>query len=172
MADLSIVLDPGGVPGGRPGINLPVYPSGQEPIRWSSLGPDIQRLSNANLSAGGFSELMEFGWTATLEEADYNKLKALIVAIQQTKSQLKQWEVVIYNLTEPFVELGLARSRFRVPGTTIDTIDMGNGWLQYSYYLALQGSLSITPRRVGAYYVCDFEFVEGLKLTKEIEDSL
>ena len=170
MADLSYIIDPGGVPGGRPGINVQVFASGNEPTTWQPLGPDTERLVNANLSAGGFNELMEFSWTSVVNESVYNKLRALSTAIQTAKSASQQWEVVVYNLAEQFNEISnTGRSRFRVPTTPIEQTSLGSGWIQWKYWVAVQGNLIIQPRRVGSLYEVNFEFQEGLKLVPSME---
>ena len=169
MADLAYIIDPGGIPGGRPGINLLVKPDGNEPLTWPSLGPDSLRLPNSNLSAGGFNELMEFSWSSTLDAESYAKLRGLNSAILAAKSQLQQWEVVIYNLVEPFYELSQARTRFAVPGTPIEQTAAGNGWINWKYWIAVQGSLTVEPRQAGSLYQVNFEFTEGLKLVPSME---
>lgn len=164
MADLSIIIDPGGSPTGRPGINLQVFPDGPEPLRWPQMGPQATRLANQQLSGGGFNELLEFSWTATLSESSYYQLKALVGWMQLAKSRLENWEVVIYNLAEQFVEVGPARTRLAVPSTPIASQVLTSGWTQWTYWVALQGNLIISPRRAGKFYQVEFQFVEGTKL--------
>jgi hypothetical protein len=164
MADLSIIIDPGGSPSGRPGINLQVFPDGPEPLSWPELGPQANRLANQKLSGGGFNELLEFGWSATVSESTYYQLRHLSGWMLAAKSRLENWEVVIYNLAEQFVEVGPARTRRAVPSTPISSTVLATGWTEWRYWVVLQGNLLITPRRFGSLYTVDFQFIEGTKL--------
>lgn len=167
--DLSLIIDPGGTTE-RPGINLQIFPSGQAPIDESFEG-GASRTASGALLAGGFADITEFSIEIVLEAADYRKLNALLTWSQQSKQTLNPFEIVIYNLIEPYTELGTTRTRYLVPGTTIlDQIELSTGYYQWTYWVALQGLLYFdSVQQVGPCYKCVLNFQEGTKLTQAME---
>jgi hypothetical protein len=170
MSALSYVIDPGG-DYARPGINIQVFPSGQEPLEQESIGAVTSRLSNNELAAGNFDFRYEFSFDCVLSLANYNKLDATIRLLQNRVNSLDQWEIVLYNFAQPFTEVSTERSRYLAPGTSVITQeDLGGGFYFWEYWVAIQGSLSITSKqRKGGCYEVTLEFVEGTLLTSAME---
>lgn len=169
--DLSVVIDPGGIDGVRPGINEITYPDGDTPINWKNIGTKGERIANASLKAGGFDERLVFNWSATVDQNQYDRILALISYNEKAKAALKPWQVVVYNLAQPYTEISESRNRYKVPSTSIlEQTDLGNNMYLWKYYIALQGSLYLSNiKRLGKLYNLTFDFVEGIKLTKEME---
>jgi len=167
--DLSLIIDPGGTTE-RPGINLQVFPSGDEPILNTFEGA-VQRTASGALLAGGFSDIIEFSIDTVLTASDYRALNALLTWSQQAKKTLQAFEVVIYNLIEPYSELGTARTRYLVPGTAVlDQEELQTGYYRWTYWIALQGLLYFdSVQQVGGCYQCTLSFQEGTKLTQAAE---
>lgn len=167
--DLSLIIDPAGTIE-RPGINLQVFPSGGAPIDEGFEGA-VGRTASGALLAGGFADITEFSIETVLEAADYRKLNALLTWSQQSKQTLNPFEIVIYNLIEPYNELGAARSRYLVPGTVVlDQIELQTNYFQWTYWVALQGLLYFdSVQQIGACYKCTLSFQEGTKLTSAME---
>jgi hypothetical protein len=167
--DLSLVIDPGGSLD-RPGINLQVFPSGSSPIDQSFEGA-VGRSGAGALVAGGFADITEFTINTVLTASDYRALNALLTWSQQSKKSLNPFEIVVYNLIEPYSELGATRSRYLVPGTIVlDQTELQTDYYQWTYWVALQGLLyfdSVT--QMGACYQCQLSFQEGTKLTQSME---
>jgi hypothetical protein len=172
MNDLSIVVDPGGIDGVRPGINVVTYPNGDVPVNWSNLSTSTERLANGNLKMGGWDERLELSWSAALNATEYNKIMALMTYNKQAKSMLKPWETVIYILVEPYTEISENRTRYKVPDTTVKTQqDLGLNKYLWEYYVAVQGNLRVSEvKRKGKLYFLNFSFKEGTKLTSDMED--
>ena len=168
MADLSLIIDPGGS-GTRPGINLQVFPSDDLPS-FQPMGTTGERLSNSSLSSGGFENLYEFETKAYLSGLDRDKLESVLIYNQNQRLLGNDWEIVIYNLTRPFVEIGTARSRFRVPGTeNLTQTNIGQGLFRWAYWIAIQGSLEATFNQRGSLFETTLVFREGTKLTTDQE---
>lgn len=172
MADLSLVIDPGGIAGIRPGINLLIEPSGNHPLESIEDGVNPERLANGNLSLGGFEERLEFECEAYLELGDYYKLKGLLNYMENARATGGPWEIVIYNLCDPFVEESASRSRFIVPSTSVisqELIAANPDIYRWVYWIAVQGGLSMDSVRVGDFYKVNLSFIEGTKLTSDME---
>ncbi len=172
MNDLSIVIDPGGIDGIRPGVNVVTYPNGDVPINWQNISTSAERVANANLKMGGWDERLELSWSAALDYSDYSKIMALMSYNKQAKSMLKPWETVIYLLVEPYTELSDTRTRYKVPSTTVKSQeDLGMGVYLWEYYVAAQGNLKVSEvKRKGKLYFLSFNFKEGTKLTSDEEN--
>lgn len=169
--DLSIIIDPGGVDGIRPGINVKVYPDGSTPLSYGSTSSGSERVANANLKKGGFNERLEFNWNSTVIESQYKKIMALNSFNIKAKAALEPWEVVLYNLADTYSEISEFRTRYKVPDTTvIQQVDLGMNLYLWEYYVAIQGALSISDiQRKGKLYRLTFNFKEGTKLLKDME---
>jgi len=169
--DLSFVIDPGGVAGVRPGINLRVFPAGATVADFQSYGTAAERLANSGLSSGGFENLYDFQFTCYLDREDFRKLKGLMLWNQNERLRGRPWEVIVYNFAEPFVETAILRSRFKVPGTNvISEIDLGlNGLKEWEYWVALQGSLLMEYSQIGSKFEVALAFQEGTLLTADME---
>lgn len=167
--DLSLIIDPGGAVD-RPGINLQIFPSGQAPIDESFEGA-VGRTAAGALLAGGFSDITEFSIETVLAASDFRTLNALLTWSQQAKRTLTPFEIVIYNLIQPYDELGATRTRYLVPGTTvIAQTELQTGYYQWTYWVALQGLLYFdSVQQVGNCYQCTLSFQEGTKLTQSME---
>ena len=167
--DLSIIIDPGGTPP-RPGINLQVFPSGAQPLQPVISNPP-SRTSSAALLAGGYADIQEFSFDATLEYQDFMRLKAVLDWQDQSRRDLTPFEVLIYNLTEPFSELTTSRTRFIVPGTSIiSQEDYGGGYFNFIYWVALQGVLVLEKSdQKGQCFEVTLSFFEGTKLLSSDE---
>lgn len=170
MADLSYIIDPAG-DASRPGINLQVFPSGETPLDNDGVDLATTRLANNELAAGDFNFRYEFDFDTVLTLQNYGKLEGLIKLLRSRVNSLGQWEVVLYNLAEPFSEISTSRSRYMVPGTTVITQEnLGDGMYYWEYWVAIQGALSIrNKKRYGAHYETTLEFTEGTLLTSTME---
>lgn len=168
--DLSIVIDPGGIPGVRAGINLRVFPDGESVGEFGSIGTDAERLASSSLSSGGFDDVYEFNFSFLLDNEDFSKFYSLLLYNKNARKEGKSWEVVLYLLTEPFREISFSRTRFKVPSTSIlEQVDIGNGLTRWVYFVALQGALSAEFTRVGNKYKVDAFFKEGTFLSSSME---
>ncbi len=168
--DLSFIIDPGGIPGVREEINLQVFPSSEDIPQFQPYGSEGQRLSNDSLSSGGTKNLYEFQTTVTLEREEFTKLQSLLLWNQNRRQQNLPWEVVIYNLVQPFVEVAPSRSRLIIPETTvIDDEDLGLGLKRWEYWVAIQGSLVGSFQQVGTLYIASLAFREGTFLGSDLE---
>lgn len=164
--DLSLIIDPGGISGIREGINLRVYPSGSNPGQFQPVGPDAERLSNSGLSAGGFDYLYEFETTVHLKPDEFQKLRSLLAWNENRRIQNQPWEVVIYNLVEPFSEISQTQTRLKVPDTNIlKQVPESFGLTYYEYWVAIQGALRATYTQEGECWKVELTFKEGTRLT-------
>ena len=166
MTDLRMILDPGGS-SGRPGFNIVTFPSGQVPLQVSTK-TTLDRVINSALVATGFPTLYEYQWISAATDLEtQNKLAGLDWHIKNGQMRRTSWEIVIYNLSEPFTEVGTARKRYRVPGTTnIAEISLGSGLFQFTYWIALQGYLTMVKE---SFHTYRFGFQEGTYLTSAME---
>jgi hypothetical protein len=172
MADLSLVIDPGGISGIRPGINLQVFPSGDSVADFQPYGTQAERLSNSALSSGGFENLYEFSTSFHLDKTEFNKLFSLLQWNQNERLNGRPWEVIIYNFVQPFTEMASSRSRYKVPGTSVITqTSLGLGLFQWEYWVAIQGSVVANYVQVGSKYQVSMGFQEGTKLTASMEPA-
>jgi len=165
--DLSLVLDPGGIPGVRPGINLQVFPA-SDPIslEW---GGTVSRLGNSNLSSAGIEERYEFTTKFFLKGLDFYKFRSLLAFNEQAKVNGDPFEIVIYNLYEPYSEISPVRTRFIVPGTSpIEEEPMGST-IRWTYWVALQGHIQANTALKGNFQEIEMTFTEGTKLTAAME---
>jgi hypothetical protein len=171
--DLSFIIDPGGLPGVRPGINLQVFPDGNVPLTLNTSESDSSsRSANGRLLSGGYSEFYSFSFEAMVTAAEYQKLKALYRWSLSRREQSLSFEIVIYQLAEPFTELSATRTRYKVPGTNVISqvaLDGSPVVYEWCYWIALQGMLKVTGEQVGECYRCKFDFVEGSKLLSSQE---
>lgn len=170
MADLSLVIDPGGVAGVRDGINLQVFPSGSTPLKWQTKGVPVRRTANERLVASSWKTQLDFSTDFFLGAEDYADLQSLIDYNRAAASELGEFEVVVYNLVEPFSEIAEARTRFMVPGTSvISQIAFGGSLYRWTYWVAVQGNIEITTEQHGSFYQVSMEFTEGTRLTSAME---
>lgn len=168
--DLSLILDPGGIPSVREGINLRVYPSGDSLPEFQPFGTQATRLSNNSLSSGGFDNRYEFSTEVTLDLTDFNKLFSLLQWNQNQRNLNRPWETVVYNLVQPFTEISAQRTRFKVPGTSIlEEQPLSFGLKRWTYWVAIQGSLVGTYTQVGSLYLVGLAFQEGTFLSSSME---
>lgn len=171
MSDLSIIIDPGGIQGIRPGINIQVFPQ-DTPMDPQNRGTDADRLANSNLTTGGLGTLFDISWTSTLSESLYYPMSGLLNYTKQARVNGEPWEVVIYQLVEPFVEESVNRTRYKVPNTDViseEVIDATTGLKRWVYWIALQGALEVQTQRTGSCFKCTFNFKEGTLLTASME---
>lgn len=170
MTTLSYIIDPGG-DSNRPGINLQVFPSGDNPLEIEDQGLEVTRLANNELAPADFDFRYELAFETVISTLNYKRLSAVLHKLQNRVGELGQWEIVLYNLAEPFSEFAPARTRYMVPGTTVITQqDMGNGEFYWEYWVAIQGSLIVTEKRqYGAHQKLTLEFTEGTLLTAGME---
>jgi hypothetical protein len=168
--ELSFIIDPGG-DASRPGLNLQVFPSGEDPLGDDGLAISTTRAANNELVPGDFDFRYTFEFDCVLTVENYGKLEALLRLLKRRVNQLGQWEIVLYNLAQPFSENAQSRSRYIVPGTSlISQEDMGSGWFFFEYWVAIQGNLSITSkRRRGGHYEISLAFEEGTFLSQAME---
>lgn len=168
--DLSLIIDPGGT-GDRPGINLRVYPAGEQPLEYAGSSDTLRRTTNRNLAAGGYDDLQNFSFEIVLSTPDFIALNGLLNWSQQQKAKRSDWEIVLYNLAEPYSELALTRNRFKVPGTPlIDQQSIGGNYFNFTYWIAIQGSLQLTSKQqTGDMWRLSLTFEEGTKLTATME---
>lgn len=167
---LSLIIDPGGIPGGRPGINLRVYPSGEVPIKSEYRQESVGRTANAKLVQGGLGDLQDFSCTFHLAGPEFQSLYGLDIATKTGNRQRTNSEIVVYNLVQPFTEIVTARTRYKVPGTSlIESVSLGGGYTRFSYWIAIQGTFEWTYKQKGSLYECEFKFTEGTKLTSTME---
>jgi hypothetical protein len=168
--DLSLVIDPAGVPGVRPGINLQVFPSGDSIGDFGPVGTQAERLASGSLSSGGFKQLYEFSTSFYLNGEDFDKLYSLMAFNQNARELGRPWEIVIYNLVRPFSEIRASRSRFKVPGTdVIRSVTFGSGLMEFTYWVCVQGSMVMNWQQEGSFYNCAISFQEGTFLGSELE---
>jgi|694.fasta_scaffold119887_3 hypothetical protein len=158
MADLRIILDPGGSEG-REGFNIAVYPNGTTPLTVEQ-SSGLERKINGGLIATGFPDRLKYSWTSLVPDpADRRRLQALENWIKEAQMNRAQWEIVIYQLAEPYSEPGPNKTRYQVPGTTdLAQVDGFNG---ITYWIALQGFLTFAKEN---FYTYRFTFQEGTKL--------
>lgn len=166
--DLSIIIDPGGIPDIRPGINLQVFPSGSTPLqRDSETLPTLT--ANQALAFGGFDDIQQFTFEAYLTATQFNSVQSLDSYNKSAKRSGDPFEVVIYNLVEPYTETVANRTRFKVPGTDIlEETDLGT-LTKFTYWIALQGYLGVNWEQYGILYKTTFTFLEGTRLTSAME---
>lgn len=170
MADLSLVLDPGGIAGVRDGINLQVFPSGNTPLSWQVKGVAPRRTANEKLVASSWKTQLDFSTQFHLNAEQYASLQALIDYNNTAASELGQFETVIYNLVEPFAEIAETRSRYIVPGTSVISQTAAGGSLfRWVYWVAVQGNIQITTEQEGCFYRVDMDFTEGTRLSSALE---
>lgn len=167
--DLSLVIDPGGIAGVRDGINLQVFPCGDEPLQWRTKGVAPRRTANSRLVASSWPSFLEFETEFALDATQLARLQALVDFNVNSASQLSTFEVVVYNLVEPFSELAPARTRFKVPGTNVITTESFGSLTRYTYWVAIQGNIQITYRQQGTLFLVSLDFTEGTRLTASME---
>lgn len=159
MSDLRIILDPGGSEG-REGFNITVYPNGTTPLIVEQ-SSSLERKINAGLIATSFPDRLKYTWTSIVPNpVDRRKLQALDNWIREAQMTGREWEIVIYQLAEPYSEAGPNKTRYQVPGT--DDLDQIEGFDGITYWIALQGFLTLTKE---SFYSYRFTFQEGTKLT-------
>jgi hypothetical protein len=170
MSALSYIIDPGGAYD-RPGINLQVFPDGDNALGAESLGINFQRLANNELAPADYDFRYKFSFDATMDSLKFHKLNGLLNLLQENANNLGQWEVVLYNLAEPFSEIGQSRSRYKVPSTAVITQeDLGDGFYFWQYWVAIQGSLKITKsQKYGGHFKVNLQFSEGTFLGSNLE---
>jgi len=167
--ELSLIIDPGGIAGVRDGINLQVFPSGEIPLKSTDSQISLQRTANNSLLANTTRPVLNFETQFVLNQVDFNSLKGLYEYNMNASAGLNPFETVIYNLTEPFSEIAIARTRYRVPATgNIEGI-VGTYATKFTYWVALQGVFNINWTQKGALFEVDFRFEEGTKLTSSME---
>jgi hypothetical protein len=170
MSDLSLVIDPGGQPGIRPGINLRVFPAGDAPAQFQQVGVEPERLSNSGLSSGGFEDLYDFTTEFYLDGPEFNQFMGLMAFLKNRRTQNLPWEVVVYNLVTPFTEMAASRTRFKVPSTAvIEQVALGNGLSRFTYWVAVQGAITANWSQIGSKYQVDMRFQEGTFLSAGME---
>lgn len=170
MTDLSIIIDPAGIPDIRDGINLQVFPSGDIPLVWERKGIEPRRSANERLIAKSWRTQLNFSTSFLLEAEQYADLQSLVDFNNTSASQLGQFETVIYNLVEPFTELSPTRTRFKVPDTdVISQIAKGEGLFRWTYWVATQGNIQIETQQKGCKYAINMIFTEGTRLLAEME---
>lgn len=170
MERLSLVIDPGGTPN-RPGLNLRVFPSGDKPLKVTSQEWNVERTANKSIILGSLPAVYDFECQVSLKTHDYSRLRGLVDLLSSEASQYRSPEVVIYNLAEPFTEVSLERTRYRVPGTTnVWNEVLSGGYIRRVYWVALQGVLQLeTDGQQGDIWECQLTFTEGTKLTRSME---
>jgi len=153
----------------RDGINLQVFPSGENPLNSTDSDIAIQRTANNSLLANTTRPVINFNTKFVLEQPDFNSLKGLYDYNMNASAGLSPFEIVIYNLVEPYSEIATARTRYRVPDT--DNIEeiVGTYATKFTYWVALQGVFNINWEQKGRLFVVDFRFEEGTKLTSSME---
>lgn len=160
--ELSLIIDPGGVPGLRPGINLRVFPAGESPGQYQSVGVEAERLSNSGLSSGGFEDLYTINTEFYLDGAEFSSFMSLMRFNKNRRTAGLSWETVVYDLVTPFTEFSASRTRLIVPGTSvIEQVALGNGLFRWTYWVALQGAIAAEWSQVGNKYRVSFNFQEG-----------
>lgn len=168
--DLSIIVDPGGIPGVRPGINLQVFPSGETIGDFGPTGTQAERLASGSLSSGGFKKLIEFSTSFYLTGGDFDRFYSLMQFNQNARELGQPWETVLYLLNQPFSEIGSQRTRFKVPGTDIiRAVTFGSGLIHFTYWVAVQGALVMNYQQEGEFFNCAITFQEGTFLSSDME---
>lgn len=164
MTDLAVLIDP-------TGINLPTYPAGEAPISYNASSATPNRTASGVIAAASLGDIQELSWECYINEAEFALAKSLNMKIEEAQRTFNNFEVVIYNLTEPFSEIGAARTRYKIPGTDIITQeDLGGGNYLWTYWIASQGLLTMTNvERMGELYKIKYDFYEGTKLTASME---
>lgn len=167
--ELSLIIDPAGIAGMRDGINLQVFPSGENPLIATDSEISLQRTANNSLLANSTRPVINFDTRFVLEQPDFNSLKGLYDYNMNASAGLNPFEIVIYNLVEPFSEIATARTRYRVPDTSNIEEIVGTYATKFTYWVALQGVFNMDWRQVGRLFEVNFSFKEGTKLTSSME---
>lgn len=167
---LSYIIDPGGIAGIRPGINLRVFPSGNQP-HTAVYTPDVRsRTANSNLVIGEYNDLQDFETTFSLTGTDFAKMMSLDTYTKRRFNQRLNSEIVVYNLVQPYSEIAATRTRFKVPATdVIESVSLGSGLFRLTYWVAIQGTFQWSYVQKGSIYECQFKFQEGTQLTASME---
>lgn len=168
---LSIIIDPAGIPGVRPGINLQVFPE-SDPLSVQPSENTLTRTANGNLETGGYADIQNWNISFRLGYADFHRLLALYHFQEKSRARVQPFETVFYNLFQPYSEFGNIRSRYRVPGTenlVEEVISASPPVRHYVYWIAVQGYFNLSYRQEGVTYICNLNFTEGTRLLRQNE---
>lgn len=153
-----LVLDIGGQPGVRAGVNITI-----EPTKYSRVTakPFTGRADFGRLISGQESELAEITFEAMVSGEEHKKLTALHnLASQQIDKGLIP-EIVLYDFWEEFSELG-AQTRAHVPGTTpFSSADFS------SYFVVRAGYFQMRTITYSNCPVVECTFTESFKVLYE-----
>jgi hypothetical protein len=165
MADLSLIIDPGGIAGVRDGINTQVFPVNFDETREK---PVRGRTANSQLIVSSRGQFRDLTWRSLLSESEHRLVDSVVSFNIARVAQGFTSEVVIYDLFAPFSEQADNRTRFIVPGTSVIEQVVGTT-TRWSYYVAMQGQLDTEWTKCGSGYWYDFNFVEGTFLSSSME---
>lgn len=164
MSKLSYLIDPAG-DGIIQGANLLVYPDGVAPYVPLEDQVSTSRTFNGGIYYGSIYPQLSYSLEATLTADEFNRLYSLINYLKDKAYKGLNGEVVVYNLAQPFSEVGTVRTRKAVPSTPITEENLGSA-KRFTYWIAQQGLLSLPSfYRYGNLYKVSLNFLEGSILT-------